>query len=177
MARKPVKRGATKGQPQPAPMEETNLSSVAMEASTPTEDNIREIRARIEDVFLAVGTDRLPGTAIPAGTKNNSKEAVEFVTADLLAKLASSRLKTATEAAEKAGVFGDPTDYVLGDTVMVFSDPNFSINVKMGRPSAMIGREQVEAAAVKYLGKKSEEFLEACRKERKATKQIIVSMK
>jgi len=176
MARKPVKRGATtKGQP--APVEETNLSSVAMEASTPTEDNIREIRARIEDVFNGIGTEYLPGTVIPTGSKNNAKEAGDFVLADLLEKLATSRKKVAFEAAEKAGVFGDPETYVQGDTVMVFSDPNFSINVKTGKPSKMMKRELVEAAASKYLGRKAQEFLDECQGERAATKQIIVSMK
>jgi hypothetical protein len=61
--------------------------------------------------------------------------------------------------------------------VMVFNDPNFSINVKMGKPSTMIGREEVEAAAEKFLGKRASEFLEECKKPRSATKQIIVSMK
>lgn len=155
-----------------------HLSSAADAAITATpEVNIREVRTRIEDVFNALGTDQLPGTIIPAGKRNNAKEAAEFVLADMLAKLATSRLKAAAEAAEKAGVFGDPDTYVPGDTVMVFSDPNFSVNVKMGKPSKMMGREQVEAAAKTYLGTKAAEFLEECFKPRAATKQIIVSMK
>jgi hypothetical protein len=99
------------------------------------------------------------------------------VLADKLSKLAAERLKKAAEAADNAGVFGDPADYKHGDTVMVFSDPNFSINVKMGKPSKMLKREKVEAAAVTYLGKKAPEFLKECQGERAATKTIIVSMK
>lgn len=155
-----------------------NLSSeIAQEMVQATDDNIREIRQRIEEAFNALGTDALPGTVFPVGSRNNSVEAVNFVVAEVLSKLATSRKKVAEEVAEKAGVFGDPESYVLGDTVMVFNDPNFSINVKMGRPTKMINREQVEAAAEKYLGKKAPEFLEECFKERSATKQIIVSMK
>jgi hypothetical protein len=155
-----------------------NLSSAASVAVTvPNEVNIREVRTRIEDVFAALGTEALPGTVIPFGQRNNSKEAADFVIADLLEKLASKRKKLAHELAEKAGVFGEPSEYVEGDTVMVFSDPNFSINVKMGTPGKMLGREEVEAAAVKYLGKKAPEFLDECMKPRAATKQIIVSMK
>jgi hypothetical protein len=156
---------------------EDNLSSVAAEMLAPTEANIREVRSRIEDVFNALGTDQLPGTVMPVGKRNNSAEAGEFVLADLLSKLASDRLKKAQEAAEKAGVFGDKSEYVPGDTVMVFSDPNFSINVKMGKPSKMIKKEKVQAAAETYLGPKASEFMEACMGERAATKQIIVSMK
>lgn len=154
-----------------------NLSSVATEIISPTEANIREVRARIEEAFNGLGTDKLPGTILPVGQKNNATEAAEFVIADMLSKLASTRLKAAAEAAEKAGVFGDPETYVQGDTVMVFSDPNFSINIKMGKSSKMMGREEVEAAASEFLGKKASEFLERCMKPRAATKQIIVSMK
>lgn len=156
------------------------LSEIAAEAVTEPEDtdhNIRLIRSRIGEVFFALGTESFPGTVIPMGSRNNSKEAADFVVADALAKLAAERLKKASEAAEKSGVFGDPDTYVEGDTVMVFSDPNFSINVKMGKPSQNINREQVEAAAKEYLGKRAEEFMEKCMKPRKATKQIIVSMK
>ena len=96
---------------------------------------------------------------------------------DTLAKLATNRLKAAKEKAEKAGVFGDPKDYVLGDTVMVFSDPNFSINVKRGQPSKMLDRSSVEAAAEEFLGKKAQEFLDQCMKDRAATTQVIVSIK
>lgn len=154
-----------------------DVSQIAIEMSAPTEANIREIRQRIEEGFSALGTDALQGTVIPAGAKNNSREAADYVLADLLEKLAVKRKKQATEAADKAGVFGDPLTYVEGDTVMVFNDPNFSINVKMGSPTKMIGREEVEKAAEKYLGRKSQEFLEECFKPRSATKQIIVSMK
>lgn len=156
-----------------------NLSSVAAEAvSFPEEgESIRAVRTRVEDVFAALGTPAFPSTVMPSGSKNNSQEAAEYVMADLLEKLATERKKKAYEAAEKAGVFGDSSDYVVGDTVMVFNDPNFSINVKMGKPSTMIGREQVETAALEFLGKRSTEFLEKCRKPRAATKQIIVSMK
>ena len=170
----PVKRGAPRRMTEEAV---DALAPVAVEAVLPTEANIREIRTRIEDVFNALGTESFPGTIIPAGSRNNSKEAAEYVLADLLSKLAGDRLKNALEAAEKAGVFGDKEDYVTGDTVMVFSDPNFSINVKMGKPSKMIKRERVEEAAAEYLGKRASEFLEACKGERAATKQIIVSMK
>lgn len=167
----PKKRAAAK-------KAEENLSSVAAEMVTVAEDgNIRDALARIEDVFNALGTDALAGTVIPAGSRNNAKEAAEFVLADKLKKLAETRLKNAAEAAEKAGVFGDPETYVHGDTVMVFSDPNFSINIKMGKPSKMLKREKVEKCAAEYLGKRAQEFLEKCQGERAATKQIIVSMK
>jgi hypothetical protein len=186
MAKRETKRGAPKRailgikspQEQLVTMEDVNnLSSVAADMLAPAEANIREIVSRVEEAFNALGTDALPGTIIPAGSRNNAKEAAEFVLAERLSKLAADRLKKAAEAAEKAGVFGNPEEYRIGDTVMVFSDPSFSISVKMGRPSKMIGREQVEAAAVTFLGKKSVEFLEACFKPRAATKQIIVSVK
>jgi hypothetical protein len=157
--------------------ENGDLSSIAEAIIAPTEVSIREIRSRIEEAFNALGTESLPGTIIPAGQKNNAPEAAAFVIADMLSKLATDRLKKASEAAEKAGVFGSSDDYVIGDTVMVFSDPNFSINVKMGKPGEMLGREQVEAAALEYLGKKASEFLTACKKPRAPTKQIIVSIK
>jgi hypothetical protein len=176
MAKSPTRRGAQKRAVE-AEQDNGNLSSVAQEMVAPTEANIREVRTRIEDVFTALGTEALPGTVLPVGTKNNSKEAADYLLADLLAKLADKRKKEAFQAAEKAGVFGDPADYVAGDTVMVFNDPNFSINVKKGNPTRMIGREEVEAAARKYLGKKADEFLEECKKDRSATTQIIVSMK
>jgi hypothetical protein len=171
------RRGAAKHANHMVDVEGANLSSTAVEALIPTEANIREIRTRIEDVFNALGTDQFPGTIMPAGKSNNAKEAAEYVLADLLAKLATTRLKSAAEAAEKAGVFGNPEDYVIGDTVMVFSDPNFSVNVKMGKPSKMIKREKVEEAASEFLGKRSSEFLERCQGLRAPTKQIIVSMK
>lgn len=161
----------------PTPPADENLSSIAEEIISETDANIREIRARVEEAFNALGTDQLQGTVIPAGAKNNSREAAEYVIADALEKLATKRKKKAAELADKAGVFGDSSTYVEGDTVMVFNDPNFSINVKMGTPSRMIGREEVEAAAIKHLGKKAPEFLEECFKLRSATKQIIVSIK
>lgn len=172
MAQEPVKRGARR-----VKVEEDNLSPIAGLMAASTEANIREVRARIEEAFNALGTEQLPGTLIPAGSKNNSREAADYVIADLLSKLAETRKKKALEVAEKAGVFGNKEDYVIGDTVMVFNDPNFSINVKMGSPTRMIGREETEAALVKYLGKKADEVLEECKKDRSATKQIIVSMK
>lgn len=170
-----AKRGAKKAAEAKEP--ESNLSSIAAEISAPTEVSIREVRARIEEAFNALGTDQLPGTIIPAGQKNNAAEAAEFVIADMLSKLASERLKKASEAAEKTGVFGSSADYVIGDTVMVYSDPNFSINVKMGKPSKLVKRELVEANAIEYLGKRASEFIDKCKGERAATKQIIVSMK
>lgn len=159
------------------PVPNLSSSEIAQEMVQPTDDNIREIRQRIEEAFNALGTEQLPGTVFPVGSRNNSVEAVNFVVAEVLSKLAEARKKAAAEAADKSGVFGDPSSYVLGDTVMVFNDPNFSINVKMGRPTKTVNRELVEAAAEKYLGKKAAEFLEECFKERAATKQIIVSMK
>lgn len=164
-----AKRGAVK----------QDISPVAADLIQPTEDNsnIREVMATIEEAFNSLGTEKLPGTVIPTGQKNNAKEAAEAVIADRLVKLATDRHKKAMEAAEKAGVFGEPSSYIIGDTVMVFSDPNFSINVKMGRPSEMVGRKEVEAAAAEYLGKKASEFLDRCKKPRAATKQIIFSMK
>jgi hypothetical protein len=152
-------------------------SDVAAEISAPTEEGIRTVLARVEEAFFAMGTDKLPGTIIPVGQKNNAAEAAEFVIADRLAKLAATRLKNASEAAEKAGVFGDKSEYVEGETVMVFSDPNFTISMKMGRPSKTINREKVEEAAAEFLPKRSGEFLERCFKDRAATKTIIVSMK
>jgi hypothetical protein len=151
--------------------------TIAEEISAPTEESIRTVLDRIEEAFFSLGTDKLPGTIIPVGGRNNAKEAGEFVVAERLKKLAEERLKNASEAAEKAGVFGDPEEYKNGETVMVFSDPNFSINVKMGKPSKMINRELVETNATVFLGKKATEFLETCFMPRAATKQIIVSMK
>jgi len=151
--------------------------SIAAEIIAPTEANIRTVLARVEEAFTALGTEQLPGTIIPVGQRNNASEAGEFVLAERLSKLAAERLKKATEAAEKAGVFGDKTEYVNGETILVFSDPNFSINVKMGKPSRMINREQVEDAAHTFLGKKASEFLDQCFKPRAATKTIIVAMK
>jgi hypothetical protein len=184
MARKPAtkRRGGNGGNGEDnlssAKSNGEQLSTAATVAVTvPNEVNIREVRTRIEDVFAALGTEALPGTVIPFGQRNNAKEAADYVIAELLEKLATKRKKLAAELAEKAGVFGDPASYVEGDTVMVFSDPNFSINVKMGTPGTMIGREEVEAAANKYLGKKASEFLDECMKPRAATKQVIVSMK
>lgn len=173
------KRGARRRKVLTIVEPENNLSSVAQDMTTPTEEgvSIRSVRQTIEEAFNALGTDQLPGSVIPTGQKNNSREAADFVVAHLLDKLASERLKKASEAAEKAGVFGDKENYITGDTVMVYNDPNFSISVKMGKPSRMIGREEVEAAAVKYLGKKADDFLDECKKDRSATKQIIVSMK
>lgn len=169
-----VSSNGNKGEEWPVP----NLSSdIATEIATPTEDSIRAVRQRIEQAFNSLGTTELPGTVIPLGSRNNSQEAANYVVADLLSKLAEARKKEALEAAEKAGVFGVEKEYVQGDTVMVFNDPNFSINVKMGRPTNMINRELVEAAAERYLGKKASEFLSECMKPRSATKQIIVSMK
>jgi hypothetical protein len=170
--------GIKRPEPQPeVVVDEDNLSSIAAEIVAPTEVSIREVRARVEEAFFALGTEALPGTLIPVGQRNNAPQAAEFVIADMLAKLAASRLKSASEAAEKAGVFGDPSEYVIGDTVMVYSDPNFSINVKRGKPSKMLKRELVEQAAAKHLGKKASEFLDECQGERAATTQIIVSIK
>jgi hypothetical protein len=175
MAESKGKRGAQK-QPVVDAVDE-NLSSIAAEMIAPTEVPIREVMARVEEAFKSLGTEALPGTIIPVGKSNNAKEAAEFALADALAKLATSRLKEATEAAEKAGVFGDKNDWVIGSTTMVFNDPNFSINVKMGKPSQMVKRELVEAAADKFLGKRASEFLEECKGTRAATKTIIVAMK
>lgn len=156
---------------------EDNLSSIAAEISAPTEVSIREVIARIEEAFTALGTPALPGTIVPCGQRNNAAEAAEFVLADKLVKLATDRMKNASQAADEAGVFGDPTSYVQGDTIMVFSDPNFTVSVKLGKPSKMLDREKVESAAVEYLGKRAPEFMKACMKDRAAPKTIIVSMK
>lgn len=176
--RKTLSIKAGGGRKRPTPRAEERLSSVAVEAVTPTPDvSIREVRSRIEEVFNALGTEAFPGTMIPAGKSNNAREAADAVLADLLEKLASDRKKRAFEAAEKAGVFGNPDNYVTGDTVMVFSDPNFSINVKLGKPSTLLNREMVEAAASEFLGKRASEFLDRCKKPRAPMKQIIISMK
>lgn len=177
-----LKIKAPKHEPEVSSMNGDNLSSppvpsIAEEMVTPSEDTIREVRNRIEEAFNALGTEALPGTVIPLGSRNNSQEAADYVVADLLSKLAENRKKAALEAAEKAGVFGDPKEYIEGDTILVFNDPNFSINVKKGRPTKAINRELTEAAAEELLGKKSSEFLEKCMKDRKPTEQIIVSMK
>ena len=141
------------------------------------QQSIREVRERIEAIFNALGTEANPETVIPAGTRNNSKEAAEYAIADLLEKLAANRKKKAKEAAEKAGVFGDPKEYVNGDTVMVWQSPQMAISVKSGNPSRMIGKEETQAALEKHLPKKAQDVLEECMKDRAATRQIIVSMK
>lgn len=160
--------------PMPA---DDNLSSIGAAIISPTEVSIREVMSRVEDAFFGLGTEKLPGTIIPTGAKNNAKEAAEYVIADKLVKLAATRLKAASEAAEKSGVFGDKDDYVAGETVMVFADPHFSINVKKGRPGQMLNKDLVAAAAEEYLGKRSQEFMDKCQKERAAPTQIIVSVK
>jgi hypothetical protein len=139
--------------------------------------SIRDVRERIEAIFNALGTEANPDTMIPHGQKNNGPEAAEYALADLLEKLAAARKKKAKEAAEKAGVFGDPKSYVNGDTVMVYNSNDFAISVKSGNPSRMIGKEETQAALEKHLPKKATEVLDECMKERAATRQIIVSMK
>lgn len=160
-----------------APTPDEPVSTIGEEITTPTEANIRAVMARIEEAFNAFGTDQLPGTIIPVGQRNNAREAGEYVLAERLSKLAAERLKNAAEAAEKAGVFGDSADYINGETVLVFSDPNFTISVKKGKPSKTINRELVETNASEFLGKRASEFLELCFKPRAAMQQIIVSMK
>lgn len=156
---------------------EIPADGIGAEIMAPTESSIREVMQRLEEAFYAMGTEKLPGTIIPVGRSNNAREAGEFVIAERLSKLADTRLKNAKEAAEKAGVFGDPEEYVEGETVMVFSDPNFVISVKRGRPSKTINREATTAAAEEFLGKRSSEFLERCFAPRNATTTIIVAMK
>jgi hypothetical protein len=168
------KRGEKQDQPPPPP---PKAEALMEEIAQPTEESIRTVLSRIEEAFFALGTDKLPGTIIPVGGRNNAKEAGEFVIADRLSKLATDRLKKAVEEADKSGVFGDPSEYRNGETVMVFADPNFVINVKLGKPGKNINREKVEAAATVFLGKKSSEFLEQCFSTRAAAKQIIVAMK
>lgn len=168
--------------PKQAAKAKDNLSSqpsVVQDMVKPTpEADIREVRQRVEEVFHAIGRPDLPGTIVPTGAKNNAAEAAEYVLATHLYNLASERKKKATEAAEKAGVFGDEEAYVEGSTVMVYSDPNYSINVKLGKPAKIINKGLLEAAALEILGpKKSEELLERAQKDRAPTKTIIVSMK
>src|SRR5690242_6647607 len=81
---------------EPEPSED---GSLVEEITTETGDSIREVLSRIDEAFNALGTEKLSGTVIPVGSKNNAKEAGEFVVADRLAKLATTRLKNAAEAA------------------------------------------------------------------------------
>lgn len=139
--------------------------------------SIRDIKDRIEALFHAIGSDRMPDTCFPGHSKNNSTEANEYALADLLEQLAKKRKKAASEAAAKAGVFGDPDKYVNGETVMVWQSPHLAISVKTGNPTRMLGKEETEAAIRKHLPRKFDEVMDECMKDRAATKQIIVSMK
>jgi hypothetical protein len=139
--------------------------------------SVRDIKDRVEALFNALGTDAMPETCYPTGGRNNGAEAAEYVLAEQLAKLADKRKKEAFEAAQKKGVFGDPKEYVAGETQIVWASGAYVISMKVGNPTFAINRENTEAAAEKYLGKKADEFLEACKQERKPTQQVIVSLK
>lgn len=150
----------------------------AIPASEPGESlSVKDTLDRIEALFNAIGTDQNPDTILPAGNKNNHKEAAEFALAERLKKLAENRFKKAAEAAKEAGVLGDEDNYRNGETVMVWQCPDFSVSVKSGNPSKQIGKEEVKAAADKFLGRKSADFMKECFKDRAPTRQIIVSMK
>lgn len=139
--------------------------------------SIRDAKDRVEALFKSIGTETLPDTLFPTGSRNNGPQAAEFAMADLLEKLAKQRKKEAFEEAQKAGVFGDDASLVPNETVVVWNSPALVISIKTGKPTKMVNREQLEDALVRHLGKKAPEVLEECMKERAATKQIIVAMK
>lgn len=166
--------------PRPRERRRTLSISVPTEVTLPQEEdhNIRAVKERIDALFSAIGTEAMPETVFPSGNRNNSTEAAEYAIADVLLKLAKNRHKSATEKGQAAGIFGDEKDYVANETVIVWQSPSFSINVKKGQPSKMIGKEETEAAILKAVGpKRCAEIMQECMKERAATKQIIVSMK
>lgn len=149
------------------------------EASEEAQEDVRAVVARIEDVFKALGTDHAPDTKLPvAKNRNNAEEAAEFVLSEKLRKLAEDRYKTAKEAAAKAGIFGDDSEYVEGETVMTWNSPHYVVSMKVGKSSQMIDKGRVEATLHKYLGReKAEAALEECLKPRAGAKSIIVSLK
>ena len=150
--------------------------------------DIRKVKECVEYLFNALGKAGkvdvdgkkvdFSGTVIPAGNKNTSEAASEFFVADLLRKAAEERFKKAKKEAEEQGILGSEESYVEGETVMAWNSPDFTINVKKGKPSEMIDREAITAAINEALPKeKAAAVLKAGMKPRKGTTTITTAMK
>ena len=151
-----------------------------MASKPPAKFDIRAVVKAIEDHFTKIGTDKLPTTKIPAGTRNNSPEAMEFFVADILRKLANTRFEEAKKKAVESGVFGVDTDYIVGDAVITWSAPAapFMVSVKLGKSGEMLDKDKMLAALIEALGEeKGRALLAKGMKERKGPVTIVTSIK
>lgn len=143
------------------------------------EEDMEAIQARIEALVAGIGTDAFPDSCVPRPkNRNNGEEAAEYVTADIIARAAEKRKKAATEAADKAGVFGDRSTYKHGQTKMVYNTPDFTISMKVGNPSKAVNKENTEHVLFEMLPReKAVEAFGRCMKERAAPTQVVISLK
>ena len=148
------------------------------EHADPDGKTAKDAKDALDGFINAFGTEKLPQTQFPvARSKNNGYAAAEFVLWDHVARRCNKRLEQAAEQAAKEGVFGDPSEYVEGETQMTFNSAEYSISVKKNAGSKVIDKELVEAVLKEVAPNKWQELYDRCFKPRAGAAMRIVSLK
>lgn len=143
----------------------------------PEHPSVRDIKDRVEALFTSIGTEALPETRFPSGSRNNGVQAAEFVVAEQLKKLAEKRYENAKKEADAAGCFGDKENYIPGETIEVYRTGSFTFSVQRNNDSKMIDRQAVENLLRDLFPTKWQEFLERCEKPKAGATRFIVALR
>jgi hypothetical protein len=148
------------------------------EHADPEGKTAKDAKDSLDGFINAFGTEKLPQTQFPVSrSHNNGQAAAEFAMWDHVARRCNKRLEQAAEQAAKEGVFGDPSDYVEGETQMTYNSAEFSISVKKNAGSKVIDKALVEAVLREVAPHKWQELFDRCHKPRAGAAMRIVSLK
>jgi len=144
----------------------------------PKEPSAKDALDAVDAILSALGTDKFEPTVVPyAKHRNNGKAAADFVLWDHIKRFAEKRAKETEEVAAAQGVFGNPDNYVPGETSLIYQSPGFTISIKKGHDTKMVNKDQVIEVLKELKPERHPEYLERCMKPRAGPTQKIISLK
>lgn len=108
-----------------------------------TGPSAREALKKVEEAFAKIGTDKMPTTLVPSGSKNTSEAAAEYATAKHLAQLAAERLKAAEARAYAEGVLRNRDELEEGMATVVWTSGSFDVTQKRARNGLQLDKDKL----------------------------------
>lgn len=113
---------------------------------------IIKIKSAIQTAFSNIGKKN--GTSAPTSKVNTFSIAYEFFCAEIMRSAANKRHEEAKKAAFDAGLLGEPSKYVEGETITTHDNEHFTITAKKAAASSTLDRTMLSNALSKRYGKK-----------------------
>lgn len=139
-------------------------------------------KANLNLLFKDVGKNISPFDAnqsplVDAGQKNTADVAARFLIAEQGRSFWNKQYDVVKKEAKEAGILGEESDYVEGETCVVSSYKGFNITARKAAGSMYIDRTALLNALNKHVPRaKADLVLAECDKERKGAVTIAVSV-